>query len=362
MTLYNEPDSPLFSEGAYAQMPKNQGPSHRRMLFLVFAILLILVTIPRFNRNDLFVSAITSGGNTANLGDARYYIAYTEHFRGDQLSYELDPPFSFRPLVPFLASLLPFEPMTALNVVNVAILLISLWLLMATLEAIGFSPGLIALGLGLFVCSFPTFYYGSIGYIEPGVLCMLFLGMYGIERKRWWIFFLAVILGILTKETIVLLLPVIAVAAITSPNDRPRIALYTLAFFILYVGGTMLIRTNAPGGGSYFWSLDMGIVVMNITRPRTWISFILSTGLPAAIYVIGVFRYGGEQPFRKLFWRYRLYFIGTVTALALFAYSITSAYADGRYMWLSYPFTIPLALSVLRYRGEKGRIDTPAVR
>ena len=327
--------------------------------YMLFAILLILIIVPRFNHRHLLGDPVELSKNDVSLGDSRYYVAYTEYFRGERTTYQLKQPFTFRPMVPFLASLLPFKPMTAINVINIGMLLISLAFLMATIQTLGFSFPYVVVGCALFVISFPTFYYGTIGYVEPGVLALLFAGMYGLERKRWWVFFAAVVLGILAKETIVLLLPVLVTAAMTSPSDRKRLCWYTVVFIVIYIGGTVLVRVNAPGGGTYVWIPSWDHFINNVIRSHAWISPVLSYGLPALVIVAGVIGYGRKRSFRVVVWRYRCYVAGAAASLALFVYSITAAYADGRYMWLSYPFTVPLALAVLQYGNESiGRLKS----
>src|SRR2546425_12132441 len=71
-------------------------------LFLLLG--LVLTCSPRFNRD--------TGGH------ARYYAELVRYLRGQADSSTLSAPFAYRLAGPLLASLLPLEPMTALNIVN----------------------------------------------------------------------------------------------------------------------------------------------------------------------------------------------------------------------------------------------------
>ncbi|MGZ5281161.1 MAG: hypothetical protein ACXWEY_02680 [Bacteroidia bacterium] len=95
---------------------------------LILSILLVLICLPRFNRNPLVIKR--------DLNDAAHYIAYVEYFRGEEPSAPLLPAFNWRPGIPFVASFLPFEPMTAINIINVICLLMSLLLLDKTLAIV----------------------------------------------------------------------------------------------------------------------------------------------------------------------------------------------------------------------------------
>ena len=128
---------------------------------------LIAVAALRFDQRDVgVISELTGTGVNGNLGDAAAYIQYVEALRGDVESLP-SAPFRYRPLTPLLAAPLPLGAMTAINVVNVialAFAALGIWL---TLHRLGCSDRHSSLGAGLFIVSFPTFYYGTIGYVDP---------------------------------------------------------------------------------------------------------------------------------------------------------------------------------------------------
>ena len=76
---------------------------HTILLFLA----LVVVCLPRFNRNDRLLGGIPG---RAGDNDSAHYVAMTEVYRGDRPVLSPEAPFTYRPLVPFVASLLPLNP------------------------------------------------------------------------------------------------------------------------------------------------------------------------------------------------------------------------------------------------------------
>lgn len=100
-------------------------PSARMLgLLVLLSLLAAAVTAPRFNRVDWLVGDLTSSGkdSTAHLGDAAEYISSVQWIRGMAGLYGapevfgedvLRAPYCYRLVVPALAAVLPFSPMTA---------------------------------------------------------------------------------------------------------------------------------------------------------------------------------------------------------------------------------------------------------
>ena len=96
---------------------------HINIYSLLLMLLLLCVTLPRFNRHDFAIGSITSNG-IKELGDAGQYISIVQYFRGNLGVEALEVPFTYRPLVPLVASILPLDPMTSINLVNLASMMI----------------------------------------------------------------------------------------------------------------------------------------------------------------------------------------------------------------------------------------------
>ena len=162
-------------------MIRKNGFSKSDPLLIGFlTVLLVLICLPRFDRRDLgLIGGLTTDGKAATeqLYDASYYVEYLELFRGIPAKSHKSP-FIYRPLVPFLGSLLPFKPMTSINIVNLAFLFIGCALSHLTLLFVGCRRNLsFRTALRGF---FPVFYYGTIGLVDPAAnrssLSLLILG------------------------------------------------------------------------------------------------------------------------------------------------------------------------------------------
>ena len=150
-------------------------------LYLVLLAIMAVVIFPRFDRLDRFgLDRFTTKGKPAStyLADAGKYINHVRYFRGEVDHTALVAPWAYRPLPTFIASLLPFKPMTAINVVNFVFLSLGLFFLIKTLALIDLRPVTLQLGGLAYVLSFPVFflwwnwlYRPSVGgYAEHGAI------------------------------------------------------------------------------------------------------------------------------------------------------------------------------------------------
>ena len=88
-------------------------------VYFLLALCLVIVCLPRFNRR-----------NIEGVGDAGVYTRYIEYFRGKTISSPILAPLNFRPFAPFIAASLPFDPMTAINIINIFMCAIMLYFMM----------------------------------------------------------------------------------------------------------------------------------------------------------------------------------------------------------------------------------------
>ncbi|MBO9613488.1 MAG: hypothetical protein J7619_12370 [Dyadobacter sp.] len=306
----------------------------------VLLICFFLIVAVRFNRNDLLVKR--------SLGDAAFYIGNVEFLRGAPVAFHLQAPFNERLLVTIAASQLPFDPMTSINIINVIFLLTAIWFLYKLLEHFGLDDKLVWAGLYLFVISFPTFYYSTIGYVDSGVLLMIFAGTYAIYKENHVLFLLAVALGTIAKEGIVLLIPVAMAYAFIQKNTRWYYS--AAAGLLLYLLVWGLVKKYIPNGHGntpmLFWQPITWRIVDNFTRSHAYLSSILSFGIPGALCCYYVFRFGGAI---KSDWKVELpLWVGTLGGYLLWFYTLFSAHTDGRFFWVAYCF--PIILSLLWWR------------
>lgn len=320
---------------------------------MLVGILLLLISV-RFNRNTLIFNR--------HLGDAAHFISNVDYFRGDKISYTLGPPHNERILVTLVASILPFDAMTAINVVNVIFILFALYTLYLLLVASGIRDDLVWIGLYLFVISFPTFYYSTIGYVDSGVLAMIFLGLLALYRENHLLFLFSILLGTLAKEGIILLIPVALGFAYS--KSQKKWVFTAIAGLVLCIGISLAIKANMPSTRFkneliYFkylpWRLES-----NLTRSHFYLSSIWSFGIPGMVLLYFFYTKRRQILMR---WKQDLpLWIGTLGGWAMWFYSLFSAHSDGRFFWVTYCFPILLVMSWCNQYGIalfNGRISIP---
>jgi len=320
-----------------------------RWLHLVISV--ALVAYPRFDRQDASIIKELVGQHNGHAlpGDSPYYTNYVEYFRGKAPIDSVILPFRYRPLVPFIASLLPVKsPMTSINIINLLALYITVLYLFLLLRALGFCFNYALCGSFMFTISFPVFYYGTVGCIDPVIICLLTIGTYLIYRSSWPLLVALVTAGGLAKEIIVLLIPV--ALAYLWVNKREW-KLKTLILCIGFVIPIVVVRKIFIETGEFYWIPSLDTFASNI-RLRAILSILLTLGIPGLLALGAVVHYRDFKP--------RLngtvvvpLLIGILFTLFLVIYSMLTAYTDGRFIWPMVIYTIPFALWEIRYWKER---------
>ncbi len=310
---------------------------------IISFILLLLVTLPRFNGNQTFVKQVSY--------DAKYFESYVKYWRGEALTQPLRPATNWRMLSPFVASFLPFEPLTAINILNILFLLGSLTVFYFCLKLLNIQIHVIWQSIWLFIVSFPTFYYSCIGYVDPAAIFFISLGIYAVLKDNFLLFCLSLFVGLLAKETVALLLPFSIVYFWFRPNKK-LFYLCVLAAF-LFASEYLLIRAYAPISegqkAEVFWSSSYQSIQTNLHRTNTWLS-LLFTLFPIGILLVikhknTSFKYLLNQPI------FAACLAGISCAIGLFIMSFCTTIADGRAIWQSYFFM----LLIYCLPGEKSK-------
>jgi len=326
----------------------------KHLAFLVLS--LVVIIIPRFNWGEV-------GPLKPFVGikpfDIEQYIDYTEFFRGEiDDNSQLEGPFVYRPMTPFLASFLPFDPLTSINLVNLIVLLLALIPLVKMLQLLQLKSNYVFMGAILFVYSFPLFYYGTSGYIDSVLIGFIMTAVYLMLSNKIILFFVVFALGVGVKETIVILIPVFAIYLFFQSNFSLKKNISLLLLLILvYSICTILVRNITPESETYIWFPYLEVILDNLVRPKTYLSILLTFGIPgigALLYINVVLRkqlFISQQP---------ALVTGLIVTMLISFFSLFAAYADGRHIWTSYPFTIPLAVAYIKYFRER-KILFPAI-
>jgi hypothetical protein len=331
----------------------NKKNSYPAIQLLLFSILLIAVSLPRFNRTDHGFSNLTGGSNDRfiaddgavyeHLSDARCYLELVKYFRNyDHASRNLlTPPFCYRPLPSLIASIFPFNEMTSLNILNILFLIGALLIIERILSKLDISNKSKYSALFLFVVSFPTFYYGTIGYIDPAFIFFLSLGFYFFLQERSIPLVITVLIGTFAKEGIAILLPVVLIRLIEKKFERKTL-ITIISCFIAFVAATVAVRTLFNSGDQYVWVPNREYILYNLGRLRTPFSISVTFGIPgilALLYLVESFKnnYFKQLPY---FWYFTT---GFVFSILFCLFGVVSVSSDGRYVWPVYIFTIPLS-------------------
>lgn len=321
---------------------------------LLLLVVLIVVCLPRFDREDELVQGAVGSG-MAN--DSAQYIAMTDIFSGKTPAAQPWAPFTYRPLVPYLASLLPLPSMTAINVLNVGALWVALGLLGSQLLAIGLPLRASMVLLLSFTISFPVFYYGAIGYVDPVAIAALGAACFCIQRQQDTLLLLLIAVGTLAKETVVLAIPVFMLHGMINGRGVTRTVMMTIALVAAFVAASKLARALSIDQQPFAWTPSWDRTLTNLTRLRTWLSFVLSFGLPGTLATAAVLHVLFTKNWRLLA-EMLPWIAGVGGAVALFGYSIISAYSDGRFIWPADVFALPLVAVFVAHhlRQPTGRL------
>jgi hypothetical protein len=212
------------------------------------------------------------------------------------------------------------------------------------LHGLGFSDWTRTMGLILFTVSFPTFYYGTIGFVDPPSVSLITLSAHLTLRRRYVAVGAIGLLAVLVKETnaVIALLPLLHAWANRALNLR------TVGLTVGCLAGaavtTIALRLVTPfPNPEFFWTPYWSSMSENLTRPRALLSLLLTLGIPGALAAASVAAGRASKGMDATAFRFLI--AGCGLCVCLYLYSLTSAYADGRIIWASYPFIIPLALT-----------------
>ena len=318
----------------------------------ILCVVVVLVALPRFDMNDLGVSAVTGdvttavsfahGAQTNSSPDVRQYTALVQFFRGEQPQEIPAAPFAYRMLIPFAASLLPASPLTAIDLINLFVLVLCVLCVDALLAELRMSYVERGIGMTLFAVSFPVFYYGATGRVDAGGILLMLVIMYAHTAKNQTVLWTALVLAPAAKETTVIAVLYCLVMELREPGMHARRS--AVLMVAVYVAATVLVRKISPVGAAHVWSPNMTDVMTNLVRPRAYISSVLAFGPPGVLALLELIKGAKDtnESFRSAC------SVAVAASLLTWAYSFVAAYTDGRFVWLSYPFLIPLA--VLRVR------------
>ncbi len=322
---------------------------HRILSSIIVILFFTLILYPRFNMQDIAIIRPFTGVEAGEMTpDQKNYYNFTEYFKGSKGLNEVYEPFNYRPLLPFIASLLPFDSLLSLSIINVLANILTLMLLLLILKELNFNFGLRIIALLLYIVSFPLFYYGSSAFLEPTSNLFIYLIVYLIiSGKKIWLP-LTFALAAITKEVTIIAFPFAFVYYLleysTDKGQRIKSMLILLLSFILFVTANVLVRSYFATDNQYLWSPSLQTAIGNLSRLKTYLSFILSFGIPGFLAIL----YAAKHKQNVISKMLLPYYVGMFFSIMLSIYSIIAAYSDGRFIWTGMAFMIIISLYFIR--------------
>lgn len=319
-----------------------------KLLYFLSFVFLVIVLLPRFNQNNFWLVK-NFVGNQGHLGeysiDTQNYINIIDYYKGDKSKIDsISVPYTYRVLPTFAASLLPFNSLTNLNLLNLLSLLIALWVQILILERLKVQKGIIIIANLLFIFNFSTFYFGTSGVVDPFLIMLLYLNIYLILKNNLYGFFVFMFITAFSKETAIILIPFY----IIYNGIKKDILLNGLIAYILFQIGTFLSRNIIHLDSHFIWEMEIENFLYNLQRPRSYFSYIISYSyfLPLIFYFLK-HKYVKTKMEKSLV-------LGIILGNLIFIYSFWAAYPDARLIWAAYPFTlIYIAISLNKHLINK---------
>lgn len=264
---------------------------------------------------------------------------------------EVQKPFHWRVIVPFLAQLIPAGFEVSFGVINIAAMTVAGVALYYLLKGWGAESRASLIGVALFYLSHTVLRFGGIPLVESPALAIMFTAMLAAERCKWLMFLLVVTVGMFVKETtaIMLMYPWLMAGSNVS---RLRWSAFALPGIAAYAVFRFVVAPVEVGYGysltAWFENL-VALFVPNMESLGDWRAIVLSLGIVWVFLFMGL-RSGGLVPRR-----YALF----IAACFLSALALSTDFE--RVIFLSFPIALAFALPALeRALGVGNLAPTPS--
>ncbi len=281
--------------------------------------------------------------------DEQQYLNLVRYYRGvpkSQLQLTcLYDPFTLRSGMSWIAHWLPFEEGLALGITNTFMLLLGLWLVLATLRRQGSSSRTLLVVGALYAVSWNVLVFGTAVLVDTGVVAAIALCWYLLTTRRPWWLVPVLLLGYPLKETVGIVVPVALVWAWGEYRAGRRslasAAAPVAAAAIAFVVGVAFWRQALPAADAA-WPVtpDISAVEHNLTDVLSLGAFVVGVG-PLLVPSILV----GWRILRREGWLGLVQdpaVVGVVLALGICAWSFITVDLTPRLFWIGFPFAASL--------------------
>lgn len=234
-----------------------------------------------FAATTAFFSAVVAiywNASLAHFNDARYYVSMAEHPFRFTVS-----PWGFRILTPMLVWLIHVPAVYGFAVVNVLSLAATAAMLYLYLLEF-YTPRVATFGLGLFAISPAVLIELKwVVDVDAFFFAMVMLAFLALARRQWTLLGVAMVLGVLDKETMLFVVLPLAVVGYIEYRFRPGkrwvgiVGLPILAYLVLHY--TPIVFRPVPGSYDYLSLGNLRFVLheqQQLAAGGAWYSFFWS--------------------------------------------------------------------------------------
>lgn len=250
-------------------------------------------------------------------------------------------PFVYRVLTPFLVYLIPINHLIGFKLVNYSALFFTSMLFYYYLRKLNFSRLISTAGI-LFLLFSPITIYNIYNYCLTDSLSFLFflLAFYGILTKNKKLYFIAITIGILNRETILFAVPLFFIYSLRETGLKESIkstVLLSLPALAVFLGIRYLIKL-----GAYYNSYSTGTLIImiehfaNVGLPILY-QLYMPFGILCVLFIITLMKKKIKSDFLK----------SAVWLVPLMALQILVAGDIFRITFIAFPIIIPVALYYL---------------
>jgi hypothetical protein len=255
-------------------------------------------------------------------------------------------PFIHRPVLPYVASVLPFDAADSFALVNLVLVVAGVWFMVDALAVQGRSTRAQLIGGLLYALSIPVLVFTSSLFIDGGTMALFVFGYWLIVRRLWWALALFLPLSYAVKETLIFLAPSAVVAwraAGRSFRDK-RFVIGVPLMAVAWIAVAVLVRAAAPTpDASFSLGPRMSFVTWNLSNPVSAVFFVVSCSTVMIPAFVCIYRFVRASGWRTTFDRIGPELVGMAMFVLVNVYSIAATDLTARTAWAFWPFGIALS-------------------
>jgi len=315
-------------------------------LVVITVLLTIFLGIPRFAHHT---------------PDSRHYVNLAGYFQGEVHKEQLLKPYASRILVPYMATLLPLDNLnTSMALINIGATISAYLLFIIFLKELGMTTRQVQIGTLVLVVSFPTFNYSSGVLTDPAGFLFFVLGCYFLLKENYNLLSFTAAIGILARESIVLLVLISVIDILLRFFYRPRetqefsqvlknLLLVSVIPLVTFFAAKSYLFHDVPT--NFNWGVSLQFFLENIRESKMgWLTFPLTLFPPLLLLFYGIGQ-GGWRHISTLHSRIKI-MLSAITAVSImyiiYSNCIPTAYLSGRFVWPFYCVLIPVSVLAIQ--------------